>query len=189
MSIGGQCRDSTSNISGRFRQRKVGWRCRALRSLNRLTPVAFGDAEVVEHHLRAKPPRRDRDSGGGVLLQFMPLRKGQPIDGHFRQIVENRDSVVRCVVSAVPSVTSMSSPPGLSMSRGSRWWEVIRCVSIASRSIRRPSLRLCFQIGVFQSAGPPFSNSPPQMSLTSTSMWPCSFRIRSARRLTCSGSR
>ena len=46
--------------------------------------------------------------------------------------------------------------------------------------MRRPLSRSSSQIGVFHSGGPPLSTSPPQMSLTSTSMWPCSARIRSA---------
>src|SRR5258708_7183597 len=39
---------------------------------------------------------------------------------------------------------------------------------MASRSIRRPLSRLCFHIGVFQSVGPPFSSSAPQISFRST---------------------
>ena len=46
----------------------------------------------------------------------------------------------------------------------------MRWVSIASRRMRRPSSRSSSQIGVSHSRGPPFSSSPPQMSLTSTSM-------------------
>ena len=52
----------------------------------------------------------------------------------------------------------------------------MRWVSIASRRMRSPLSRSCSQIGVFHSAGPPLSTSPPQMSLTSTSMWPWSAR-------------
>ena len=60
---------------------------------------------------------------------------------------------------------------------------------MASRRMRRPLSRSCSQIGVFHSAGPPLSSSPPQMSLTSTSMWPWSSRIRSASVCTWPGSR
>ena len=58
----------------------------------------------------------------------------------------------------------------------------MRWVSIARRRMRRPSSRSCSQIGVSHSAGPPLSSSAPQMSLTSTSMWPCSSRTRVGER-------
>ena len=60
---------------------------------------------------------------------------------------------------------------------------MIRCVSIARRRMRRPASRSCSQIGVSQSAGPPLSTSPPQMSLTSTSRRPWSRSMRAGEGL------
>ena len=55
--------------------------------------------------------------------------------------------------------------------------------------MRSPVARSSSQIGVFQTGGPPFRTSAPQMSLTSTSIAPYSARRRSARASTWSGSR
>ena len=65
------------------------------------------------------------------------------------------------------------------------WWLVMRWVSIASRSSRRPRPRSCSHTGLLHSN----RCSAPQTSLTSTSSRPWSPSMRSARRATCAGSR
>ena len=145
----------------------------------RVAPVVLGDAVDVEHHLRAHPAGRQRHGGAAVRRQLLALRERQPDHRRLGQVVERREPVVRRVVLGVPSVISTTSPPGRRISSARAKWLVIRCVSIARRSIRSPLSRSCSQTGLFHSA----SCSPPQMSLTRTSSRPCSASIRCDERL------
>ena len=67
------------------------------------------------------------------------LGEGEPDDRGLGEVVEDRvRGSASALYSAVPSVISTTSPPGLRISSGSAWWLVIRCVSSASRRSRRP---------------------------------------------------
>ena len=97
--VRGQRHDGAPDVARRLGEREVGRSPRAAGAgLDRVEPVLLGDAEVVEHHLRAKPAGRDGDGGGAVLRQLMSLREGQAVDRDLGQIVEDGDPVARGIV-------------------------------------------------------------------------------------------
>ena len=108
------------------------------------------------------------------------LGEREPDDRRLGQVVERREPVVRrrCTRACRRSSRPRGRPAGGSAARSAKWL-VMRWVSIARRSIRRPPSRSCSHTGVFHSA----SFSPPQMSLTSTSSRPCSASMRCDERL------
>jgi hypothetical protein len=64
----------------------------------RLAPICFANAEIVQHHLRTQPSRCNCYRRGAVLLEFVPLRKGKSINALLDEIVKDRNPVMRCVV-------------------------------------------------------------------------------------------
>ena len=66
---------------------KCGWRSSASRH------VVLGDAERVEHHLRAQPARGERDRGRAVRLEVLRLREREPDDRVLGEVVERVDAV------------------------------------------------------------------------------------------------
>ncbi len=104
--IGGQRRHAATDVTRRFRGRKAGRRywtsSLSPGGVERLTPGRFLDTVVVEHHFGAQPTRGYSNRRSAVRRQLVPLREGQSIHRDFRQVVENRDAVVRGVVVRRP---------------------------------------------------------------------------------------
>ena len=158
------------------------------RPIEGVAPVLLRDAEVVEHHLRAKPSGRDGDRGRAVRRQLVSLGEGQPVHGDLGQVVEHGDPVARRVVvgGAVGHLDEQAA--GLVDEQRE---QVMRRDEVrvdgepedaGDRRRGRAPRSACST-----APGPPLSSSPPQMSLTSTSMWPWSLRICSASAFTWRG--
>ena len=141
---------------------------------------------VLQHHLGAQPAGRDarprsRRAARGPWRAPRPCGSPRPWrDRRTARAGSGRHCIRRCRPSPRPAAR-----PGRSISSGSAWCAVIRCVSMPSRSMRRPFSRLCSQTGLFHSN----SFSPPQMSLTRMSSRPCSARMRSTSARTSSATR
>ena len=76
-------------------------------------PVGFGDAVVVQHHLRTQPPRCHGDRGGAELFQFMTVREREPVHRGLGEVVEDRQPKVLVVVlpGAVGDLDEQASWP------------------------------------------------------------------------------
>ena len=131
--VGPRAATARPDVAGRLGHQPAG-----SDPLGRLRPGLIGHAEAVEHHLGPDPPGREGDRRRAVRRQVVALRAGQAVHGHLGQVVEDRDPVVVGVVGEVPSVTSTTRPPGLSTSSGRRGCDVMTCVSMARRRMRRP---------------------------------------------------
>ena len=68
----------------------------------RVAPVGLGDAEGLEHHLRAQPARGQREGGGAVRLEVLRLGEREPDDRRLGEVVEGVDAVVDGVVLRGP---------------------------------------------------------------------------------------
>ena len=91
--VGGQGRDRTADEA-----RRLGDRDEVRAADRRLAPVVLGDAVDLEHHLRAHPPRRQRDGRAAVRRELMRLREREPQHGGLGQVVEGRQPVGARVV-------------------------------------------------------------------------------------------
>src|SRR4051812_10299395 len=71
--IGGHRGDAAADETRRLRDGESRGSGRAVGPVRvqRGVPVLFGDAPVVEHHLRAQPTRRDRDGGGAEWCEVV----------------------------------------------------------------------------------------------------------------------
>jgi hypothetical protein len=67
-------------------------------SRRRVTPVLFGDAERLQHHLRGQPPGRDRDRSRAMRCEVLGMGPSHAGHRHLGEIIEWIDPVVVRVV-------------------------------------------------------------------------------------------
>ena len=85
--VGGERGDGAAHVARRLGDAEVG------DALGRVAPVGLGDAERVEHHLRAQPARGEGDGGAAVGGEVLGLREREPDDGGLGEVVEGVDAV------------------------------------------------------------------------------------------------
>ena len=105
----------------------------ASRQVSSVTPKA---SSIISERSQ---PGRERDGGPAVRAELVRLGERQPDDGGLGEVVEGRDAVVGRVV--LGACRRSSRPPARRAARissGSAWWLVMRWVSTARRSSRRP---------------------------------------------------
>ena len=63
-----------------------------------VAPVLLGDSEVLEHHLRTQPARRQRHGGRAAGAEILGVRPGHAVHRNLGEVVERVDAVVVGIV-------------------------------------------------------------------------------------------